>query len=213
VKTDDLVVMLAAGAGPVPRNAVTRRYSVAIGWGSLLSFMLMLGTIGLLADLRGALALSSFWIKLGFVVSLAAGSLVTTLRLSRPGASCDHMTVVLALPIVLIWALALVALAQVGADQRIDLVMGKTWAACPELIAMLSLPIFVATLWAMRGLAPTRLGLAGGSAGLFAGAAGACVYTLHCPEMDAPFIAVWYLLGILIPTAVGALIGRFVLRW
>ncbi len=213
MKTDDLVLMLAAGAEPVPPNAAMRRYSVAIGWGLLLSFVLMLATIGLLADLSGALALPRFWIKLGFVVSLAAGSLVTTLRLSCPGARCNHMLGVLALPILLIWTLALVALAQVDADQRVDLLMGKTWAACPELIAMLSLPIFVATLWAMRGLAPTRLGLAGGSAGLFAGAAGACVYTLHCPEMDAPFIAVWYLLGILIPTAIGALIGRSVLRW
>ena len=46
------------------------------------------------------------------------------------------------------------------------------------------LPVFVATLWAMKGLAPTRLALAGAAAGLLAGAVGAVVYTLHCPEME-----------------------------
>ena len=51
------------------------------------------------------------------------------------------------------------------------------------------------------------------SAGLFAGAAGASIYTLHCPEMDAPFIAVWYLSGILIPAIVGLVLGSRLLRW
>ena len=42
---------------------------------------------------------------------------------------------------------------------------------------------------------------------------GALVYTLHCPEMEAPFLAVWYLLGMLIPAAAGALLGPRLLRW
>jgi hypothetical protein len=31
--------------------------------------------------------------------------------------------------------------------------------------------------------------------------------------MTAPFIGFWYVLGMLIPTAIGALIGPRVLRW
>ena len=65
----------------------------------------------------------------------------------------------------------------------------------------------------MKGLAPTRLALAGAAAGLLAGAGGALIYALHCPEMAAPFLAIWYLLGMLIPTAVGALLGPRLLRW
>jgi hypothetical protein len=42
---------------------------------------------------------------------------------------------------------------------------------------------------------------------------GATVYCLHCPEMAAPFVSVWYLLGMLIPAVVGAACGRRVLRW
>jgi hypothetical protein len=65
----------------------------------------------------------------------------------------------------------------------------------------------------MRSLAPIRMPLAGAAAGLLAGALGATVYTLHCPEMAAPFIGIWYVLGMLVPAAVGAALGRLVLRW
>ncbi|WP_413773191.1 NrsF family protein [Acidithiobacillus sp. HP-2] len=37
--------------------------------------------------------------------------------------------------------------------------------------------------------------------------------SLLCPEMGAPFIGTWYLLGILIPTVLGALLGETLLRW
>ena len=50
-------------------------------------------------------------------------------------------------------------------------------------------------------------------AGLLAGAGGALIYSLHCVEMAAPFIGVWYVLGMSIPAAVGAVIGPSVLRW
>jgi hypothetical protein len=65
----------------------------------------------------------------------------------------------------------------------------------------------------MKGFAPTRLRLAGAAAGLAAGATGAAVYSLHCPELAAPFLGTWYVIGVLIPTAAGALIGPRVLRW
>jgi hypothetical protein len=39
------------------------------------------------------------------------------------------------------------------------------------------------------------------------------VYALHCPELAAPFLAIWYLLGMLIPTAIGAWLGPRPLRW
>jgi hypothetical protein len=39
------------------------------------------------------------------------------------------------------------------------------------------------------------------------------VYAFHCPELAAPFLGVWYVLGMLIPAALGALIGPRVLHW
>jgi hypothetical protein len=154
-----------------------------------------------------------FWAKPGFVACLGAASLLAVVRLSRPGASLDWVPAGLAAPVLAMWALAAVVLVRADPAQRIDLLLGATWAVCPFLIAMLSLPMFVATLWAMRGLAPTRLPLAGTAAGLLSGTVGALVYCLHCPELAAPFIGSWYLLGMLMPAAIGALFGRRMLRW
>ncbi len=80
-------------------------------------------------------------------------------------------------------------------------------------MALLSLPVFAGTLWAMRGLAPVQPVRAGAAAGLLAGAVGALIYALHCPEMEAPFLGSWYLLGMLIPGAAGAALGPRLLRW
>jgi hypothetical protein len=154
-----------------------------------------------------------FWVKLAFVTCLAAASLVAALRLSRPGVRLAWVPGALAAPVLAIWLLAVITLARADAAQRAVLFFGDTWDVCPFLIAMLSVPAFVTAMWAMKGLAPTRLRLAGAAAGLLAGAVGALVYCLHCPEMGAPFIGFWYLLGILIPTSVGALLGPQLLRW
>jgi hypothetical protein len=80
-------------------------------------------------------------------------------------------------------------------------------------ISLLSVPVFIAVFWAVRGLAPTRLRQAGGAAGLLAGSTATLAYCLHCPEMQVPFWGTWYLLGMLVPTLVGALAGPRLLRW
>jgi hypothetical protein len=49
--------------------------------------------------------------------------------------------------------------------------------------------------------------------GFAAGAMGALVYSVHCPELAAPFLGFWYLLGMLIPTAIGMALGPRLLRW
>ena len=111
------------------------------------------------------------------------------------------------------WLLASFLLIGADFEQRHVLLFGRTSKSCPWLIALLSVPVFVAVIWAMKGLAPTRLRVAGGAAGLAAGAVGALIYCLHCPEMAAPFIGTWYLLGMLIPTAAGAVLGPRLLHW
>lgn len=213
MKTDDFVLMLATGTNPIALNLGFRRHATALGWGSLVALLLMFGTIGLLPNLSGALASPKFWIKLGFVACLAIASIAAVSRLSRPGVRLGYVRIALAVPVIAIWGLALTVLAGAAPEQRDELLLGHTWTSCPGLIAMLSTPLFVANIWAMRGLAPTHLRLAGGCAGLLAGAIGACIYCFHCPEMEAPFIATWYVIGIFIPTAVGIVLGPRLLRW
>jgi hypothetical protein len=213
MKTDDLVTMLAAGAGAVEPGATARRYATALGWGAFGATLLMAIVLGVRPDLAEAVRLPMFWMKLAFPACLAAAALYAAARLSRPGVPLGRVPGALAAPVVAMWLLAAYALMNAAAGESEALIFGSTWDVCPLLVALLSLPVFAAAIWAMKGLAPTRLAAAGAAAGLLAGAVGALIYALHCPEMGAPFLAIWYLLGMLIPTAAGALIGPSLLRW
>ena len=213
MRTDDWVTLLATGAGAVEPHQAARRYAIAIGCGILVATLLMLALLGPRPDLAAAAMLPMFLVKIVFVTSFAAISLFISLRLAKPGLRLAWLPGALAAPVAAIWLLAAVVLTQAAPAQRSAMFFGDTWNSCPFLIALLSAPVFVAMVWAMRGLAPTRLRHAGAAAGLFSGAIGTMVYSLHCPEMAAPFIGFWYLLGMLIPTAAGALLGPRLLRW
>jgi hypothetical protein len=213
MRTDELITMLATGAGPVQANVASGRYTTALVFGASGAIVLMVVLLGLRADLEQAIYLPKFWIKFGFVASVAAASLLLALRLSRPGIRLGMGPAGLGAPVLAMWILGAFTLLNADATQRSALFLGDTWAVCPSLIALLSAPVFVAVIWAIKGLAPTRLRLAGGVAGLLSGAIGALVYCLHCPEMEAPFLGFWYLLGMLIPATVGAMSGRLLLRW
>ena len=213
MKTEDLVTMLATGVEPVNPRAARLRYAGAVGAGVIGSVVLMTALLGVNAQFARDAAVPMGWAKFAFVAWLLGAALLATPRLGRPGAALAGMPAVLAAPVLGMWLLAAVALAGAARTQWLALVFGTTAATCPFLIALLAAPVFLGGLWAMRGLAPTRLRLAGASVGLLAGAAGAFVYAFHCPELAAPFLGVWYVLGMAIPTALGALLGPHVLRW
>ena len=213
MKTGELVTLLATGAGVVESDATARRYATALGWGAFGATLLMAILIGVRPDIDAAARLPMFWIKLAFPASVAVGSLFAASRLSRPGARLGWVSGALVAPVLAMWLLTAYVLLGAPPEERADLVMGFTWQYCLFYIPTLSVPVLVATLWAMKGLAPTRLTLAGAAAGLLAGAIGALIYALHCHEMEAPFLGVWYVAGMLIPTAAGALLGPIVLRW
>ncbi|MBA3034660.1 MAG: DUF1109 domain-containing protein [Gammaproteobacteria bacterium] len=213
MRTDDWVTLLATGAGAVEPHQAARRFAIAIGWGVLGATLLMLALLGPRPDLAAATLLPMFLVKIVFVTSFAVASLFISLRLSKPGLHLAWLPGALLAPVAAIWLLAAVMLTQAAPVQRSAMFFGDTWNSCPFLIALLSAPVFVAVVWAMKGLAPTRLRLAGAAAGLLSGAVGTMVYSLHCPEMGAPFIGFWYLLGMLIPTTAGILFGPRLLRW
>ncbi|MGH8701718.1 MAG: DUF1109 domain-containing protein, partial [Burkholderiales bacterium] len=185
----------------------------ALGWGAFGATLLMAIMLGVRPDLAEAARLPMFWVKLAFPAALLAGALLAALRLSRPGAQLGRVPAAIAAPVLAMWLLAALALLGAAPGERDELVLGRSAASCPFIIALLSVPLFGSVLWAMKGLAPTSLALAGAAAGLLSGAGGALVYALYCPEMAAPFIGVWYLLGMLIPAVVGAVLGPHVLRW
>lgn len=213
MKTNELIAMLARGDVAVAPLRVERRFAIGMGLGLGVTVMLMAITLGARDDLGAALHMPMFWVKLAFASSLAFAGLLGVVRLSRPGTQLGHTPAAMLVPPVALWLLALVSLYSAVPQQRVQLILGDTWNVCPVLIAALAVPVFVGALWATRGLAPTRLRMAAATAGLSSGAFATLVYSLHCPEMAAPFIATWYTLGIAIPAVVGALLGPHLLRW
>jgi len=213
VKTDELIAMLAQGAGPVARGIAARRVVIALALAFPPTLLLMQALYGVRATLLQDAVLWMFWAKLAFVVAVAGAGWAAVLRLGRPGAALERLRLALVAPVLAMWLLAVVELVRAAQGGRAALVLGQTWLECPFRIAILSVPAFVALLWAMRDFAPTRLRLAGATAGLCAGGVGALAYTFHCPELAAAFLGVWYVLGMLIPAVVGAWLGPRVLRW
>lgn len=213
MKTDELVTFLATGIEAVDPRAPARRAAAALAAGVLVSAVMMAVWLGVRPTLVRDVAVPMLWVKFAFVASLALGGWTAAMRLARPGATLRGVTPMLLAPVLAMWALAAIELSGADPQQRAALLFGQTWNACPIRIAVLSAPVFVAAMWDTKGFAATRPVVAGAAAGLLAGAAGAVVYFFHCPELAATFIGTWYVLGMLIPTALGAIIGPLVLRW
>jgi len=212
MQTDDLIALLADGVEPVRASSVLRALAKAIGAGLVVAIILMLTTLKLRPDLAQALGGLPFWSKFTYTLVLAVIGFFMVERLARPATSAKPALPWLLAPLAFIVFLALWQLSRPGADIH-DLVMGHTARVCALLIAFLSLPLMAASLFALRRLAPTQLRLAGAAAGFLSGAAAATVYAFHCPETAAPFVAIWYTGGILLSTAIGALLGPLTLRW
>lgn len=213
MKTDDLVAALASDAAPVAAGAAEARFHAKLSLAVFAALLAMLAFQGLRPDLALAAGLAMFWLKLAFPACLALTAWLAVRRLSYPGMRLGRLPLGAMALVGLMWAMAAAVLLNAAPGERLALVLGTTWRQCSTSIALLSAPALWLTLWSVRGLAPTRLALTGAAAGLFAGAAAAAAYSLHCPEMEAPFLAVWYVLGMLAPTLAGALIGPRVLRW
>ncbi len=215
MKTDALIAMLARGPVAAEPGTTERRLAAATALAALVIAALGLVVLGPRPDLASAAGLPAFWLKLAFPVALACAAYVASCRLARPGARLGAAGWGgMALPFVAVAGLALAALIEApSASEAWSLVSGRSAVGCFAAIALLALPVFAATQVALRSLGPTRLRAAGAVAGLLAGAVAAAVYAIHCDEMAAPFVAVWYGLGMAGPTVAGAWLGPRLLRW
>ena len=213
MKTDDLIDLLAADTLPVPPHAAARRLASGLALAVPVSLSMMVWMLGVNPLLSSYLLLPIFWLKFGGPVLMALAGLGLVARLGRPGMATQRVWFLWGVPVLSMWAVAGWVLLRAPGGFDGQLVLGRTWRVCAENILVLSLPAFLAGIWVLRGLAPVRLGLAGAGAGALGGAVGAAVYALHCPELAAPFIAVWYVLGVLFSVLGGYLVGPRLLRW
>jgi hypothetical protein len=211
MKTDDLIGMLAAGAEPVAAPQDGRRLALGLPVALMLAAAVVTLWLGLLPpDLWGPSATGP---KLAYAALLSGAGLWLLRRLGRPGAP---VAVPLGILLAVLGVAAVAGIADLWATDpaaRGMRLTGKSAAQCPMAILALSLPAMVASMAAVRALAPVRLRLAGAAAGLAAGGVAAMAYALACTEGAVAFIAVWYTLGMLLAAGLGALIGPRVLRW
>lgn len=213
MQTDDLIRSLAVGLTPVSRNAVQRRISLGILSGAAVTLAAIVVTLGLRPDLGTAMQHFPFWMKWLYTISLGVGAIAATIRLSRPDAPRVSWLWLLSVPFVVLAALAASELAHTPAAAWPALLEGRSERNCTLLVLSLSVPIFGGFVWAFRSLAPTKLRLTGGMAGLSSGACAATLYGLHCPEASATFVLVWYTLGIMLAMIGGAIVAPRLLRW
>jgi hypothetical protein len=212
MKTDDLLDKLAADLKPIPPGALRKRVFRAASIGAAITLAIVALGYGLREDLIVALGHLDFWTKLAFTLAVALLGLAAVVQVSRPGAKVTGAFWLLA-PFGLIACLALMELAPLHSAERRATWLGQTAMSCPWSILLLSSPVLIPLLLCMRRLAPTRPAIAGLIAGLASGGLAAAMYSLHCPEWAASFVATWYALGIIASGMLGAVAGRRVLRW
>ncbi|MFM0235708.1 DUF1109 domain-containing protein [Paraburkholderia sediminicola] len=213
MRTDDLVGLLSTGITPVKSGTVARRFGISLPVAALGATALMATVFGIRPDLSAIAKTAIFWEKLAFPLCLAIGALIATVRLARPGAKVGTGWAVMAIPVVIVWIAAIAVVVTAAPQDRLPAILGHTWRTCPFNILLLAVPGFIAIFWAVKGLAPTRLRLAGAISGLLASSIATIAYCFHCPEMNPAFWSIWYVAGMLLPAALGAVLGPKLLRW
>lgn len=211
MKTDDLITMLSHDAGPAPKLSVARRLLPAALAGGVVAATIALTILGLIPN--EMFFEPGPWIKIVYASTLALATAWLVVRLGKPGASgTQAIYTVFGVVLIMVFS-GLMSYLGTPESERAAALMGHSWLVCPWAICGLSLPVMTGAFWAMKGFAPTNLPLAGAACGLFSGAVAAIAYALACTEAAAPFIAIWYTLGIALCGALGALLGPKLLNW
>lgn len=213
MQTDDLIrALVADNANTQQPIGRTMALAVLAGIaGTAAAFSL---TLDMRSDFLTLITHSPrFLFKFLFTLSVAIPAFVIARRYTRPEESSTSLTMALAIPGLLLLCGVMVEMAMVPSGQWRAFAMGHNAMPCLAMIPLLSLAPLGAILYALRQGAPSRPGLAGAAAGLLAAGIGATFYASHCADDSPFFLSIWYLAGISIVTGLGALAGRFLLKW
>ncbi|KQX40236.1 hypothetical protein ASD04_06275 [Devosia sp. Root436] len=209
--TDDLIARLSADLKPVRRTAMPRLLIGALLVSGVVAAIAMLTLLGMRPDMEVATTTMMYWTKFGYTLAMALLGLAATLVLARPDgrARWPWLAAFGLLDVLLV--IAVVQLAR--ADDMMPLIMGSSILRALTYIPVFALPVLLAALLALRRMAPANPTLAGFAAGIMAGGTGAWIYAFACAETGMMFLALWYTLAIVIVAALGAVLGRYLLRW
>ena len=211
MKTNQLVDALVAD-GTAGTRPIARSLLLALAAGAALSLVVFFLTLGIRPDIRPALATWRFDLKIAAAVLGLALAFAVCRDCARPDMPRHPLRRLLPLLALLVAAVG-VELALVPEASWRQRLVGSNALICLPMVPILSLAPLAAVLWMLRRAAPASPALAGAAAGLVAAFSGATLYAFHCFDDSPLFVATWYSLATLIVMAVGALVGRRLLRW
>jgi len=212
MQAEQMIAALVADSG-MPRPSLRRQLVIAIAPAITFAALAFYSAFGLRDDLTGATSQMRFIFKFFFMIALSIivwRALIDAARPTRLPRS--DWGVMLGAWLVFVGAVAVELYATAPADWVVRL-YGENALFCVLAIPSIGLPILALALFALRGAAPRDASLAGCMAGLFAGATAGAIYALHCPDDSPLFVAAWYGLAASLLAGLGAMIGRYILRW
>ena len=116
-------------------------------------------------------------------------------------------------PLVAMLGLFVVCLAVTPSEDWGARFIGDSLVRCLLVIPMIGVVLLGVLLLALRRGAPSHAVMSGLIAGLIAGSTAAVLYGLVCVEDSPLFFGFWYSAGILLTGGLGAISGKFTLRW
>lgn len=169
----------------------------------------------IIAGARPDFAAQAPWVaaKAGLSLLFALPAAPLLLRLSRPGQKAGAWLPLLGVLLVGCAMTVAGSLASIAQGERLEAFTGGGFPVCALVIPTLAAPSAAALFLWLRKQAPTQPMMAGMAAGVLSGALAAMAYALTCPVDSAAFVAMWYPVAITLCAALGALAGKFALRW
>lgn len=213
MKTDELIAVLSRHVEPAARGVIRRSVGAALVVATVLALGLTVPWLGVRADVMTARAAAFLLAKVAFAVAIVAIASIYLLRLVRPGAERNTISLWAIVPFGAAMLLAAVSLGSAPSSHWNRMILGDEWLECLLSIPIIAIVPFAVLVWAVRKAAPTNLVRTGAFTGLVAGGVSALAYALHCTDDSLPFIAVWYGGTIVLCTVAGAALGPRLLRW
>ena len=211
MKTEDLIASLAADPTPPHRPAALKATALAAAVAVTLAGFA--AVLGLRHDLHTALGTWAFAAKLAILVSAFVAAVLAARLSMNPLVERPWPRIATAVAAAIFLASVGLEVASYPVSAWGPRLVGDYGVVCLVSIALLAAAPLAAILWIMRDGAPRSPGLAGAAAGATAGTLAATVYANHCTNDSAFYVMAWYLTGIMIVSAAGALAGRRWLAW
>lgn len=212
MKTDELIKTLGADV-KTTAMPLGRMWLVVLAFAAVAAAAVFFMAIGMRPDFMQAMQTIRFLFKFVFTITLAITAFLALRMLAMPGAPAGRYgRWLLVAPLLMAAAVVLELFAMPSSDWGKRLV-GNNMMICLSFIPLIGLVPLATLLVALKQAAPTRPALSGAVAGLLAGALAATFYAAHCTDDSPLFVATWYSLAIAALGGIGALAGRFFLRW